>query len=97
MRAFLMYLTVLSTCTLALRVYRQIVSGSRDKTIKLWNTLGECKYTIQEDVSFRHGDTIGFVRLRFILFRLTGGAARLAAKEQTRRYAVECMLSSCSV
>merc|ERR1711959_562795 len=24
---------------------RQIVSGSRDKTIKLWNTLGECKYT----------------------------------------------------
>ncbi|KAI8521799.1 PREDICTED: guanine nucleotide-binding protein subunit beta-2-like 1 [Branchiostoma belcheri] len=28
---------------------RQIVSGSRDKTIKLWNTLGVCKYTIQED------------------------------------------------
>lgn len=28
---------------------RQIVSGSRDKTIKLWNTLGECKYTINED------------------------------------------------
>eukprot|EP00306_Pavlova_sp_CCMP459_P002597 CAMPEP_0185169254 /NCGR_PEP_ID=MMETSP1139-20130426/17026_1 /TAXON_ID=298111 /ORGANISM="Pavlova sp., Strain CCMP459" /LENGTH=411 /DNA_ID=CAMNT_0027734783 /DNA_START=8 /DNA_END=1244 /DNA_ORIENTATION=+ len=28
---------------------RQIVSGSRDRTIKLWNTLGECKYTIQED------------------------------------------------
>ena len=28
---------------------RQIVSGARDKTIKLWNTLGECKYTIQED------------------------------------------------
>jgi len=28
---------------------RQIVSGSRDKTIKLWNTLGECKYTIQDD------------------------------------------------
>jgi len=27
---------------------RQIVSGSRDKTIKLWNTLGECKYTIDE-------------------------------------------------
>ncbi len=26
----------------------QIVSGSRDKTIKLWNTLGECKYTIGE-------------------------------------------------
>jgi hypothetical protein len=21
----------------------QIVSGARDKTIKLWNTLGECK------------------------------------------------------
>jgi len=27
---------------------RQIVSGSRDKTIKLWNTLGECKYIIQD-------------------------------------------------
>lgn len=26
----------------------QIVSGARDKTIKLWNTLGECKYTIAE-------------------------------------------------
>ena len=26
---------------------RQIVSGSRDGTIKLWNTLGVCKYTIQ--------------------------------------------------
>ena len=26
---------------------RQIVSGSRDKSIKLWNTLGVCKYTIQ--------------------------------------------------
>lgn len=27
---------------------RQIVSGSRDRTIKLWNTLGDCKYTITE-------------------------------------------------
>ncbi|NXP57300.1 RACK1 kinase, partial [Chloropsis cyanopogon] len=27
---------------------RQIVSGSRDKTIKLWNTLGVCKYTVQD-------------------------------------------------
>jgi len=27
---------------------RQIVSGSRDKTVKLWNTLGECKYTIED-------------------------------------------------
>ncbi|EFJ37748.1 hypothetical protein SELMODRAFT_266532 [Selaginella moellendorffii] len=30
---------------------RQIVSGSRDKSIKLWNTLGECKYTIQDQDS----------------------------------------------
>ena len=29
---------------------RQIVSGSRDHTIKLWNTLGVCKYTIQVGV-----------------------------------------------
>ncbi|OMO63452.1 hypothetical protein COLO4_32435 [Corchorus olitorius] len=27
---------------------RQIVSASRNRTIKLWNTLGDCKYTIQE-------------------------------------------------
>jgi len=28
---------------------RQIVSSSRDGTLKLWNTLGECKYTIEEN------------------------------------------------
>jgi len=28
---------------------RQIVSGARDNTIKLWNTLGQCKYTIQDE------------------------------------------------
>lgn len=38
---------------------RQIVSGSRDKTIKLWNTLAECKYTIQED---GHSDWVSCVR-----------------------------------
>ncbi|KAL5019371.1 hypothetical protein ScPMuIL_005093 [Solemya velum] len=38
---------------------RQIVSGSRDKSIKLWNTLGVCKYTIQED---GHSDWISMVR-----------------------------------
>jgi len=38
---------------------RQIVSGSRDKTIKLWNTLGVCKYTIQED---GHSDWVSCVR-----------------------------------
>jgi len=27
---------------------RQIVSGSRDTTVKLWNTLGECKFDITE-------------------------------------------------
>ncbi len=26
----------------------QIVSGSRDKTIRLWNTLGECKFIIDQ-------------------------------------------------
>lgn len=29
---------------------RQIVSGSRDKGIKLWNTLAQCKYTMQVSV-----------------------------------------------
>jgi guanine nucleotide-binding protein subunit beta-2-like 1 protein len=28
---------------------RQIVSGSRDRSIKLWNTLGECKFDIKDD------------------------------------------------
>jgi len=38
---------------------RQIVSGSRDKTIKLWNTLGECKYTIDEQ---SHTEWVSCVR-----------------------------------
>jgi guanine nucleotide-binding protein subunit beta-2-like 1 protein len=38
---------------------RQIVSGSRDKTVKLWNTLGECKYTIEEN---GHSDWVSCVR-----------------------------------
>uniref|UniRef100_A0A671LT77 Small ribosomal subunit protein RACK1 n=1 Tax=Sinocyclocheilus anshuiensis TaxID=1608454 RepID=A0A671LT77_9TELE len=38
---------------------RQIVSGSRDKTIKLWNTLGVCKYTIQDD---SHSEWVSCVR-----------------------------------
>jgi len=38
---------------------RQIVSGSRDRTIKLWNTLGECKFTIQED---GHSEWVSCVR-----------------------------------
>lgn len=38
---------------------RQIVSGSRDRTVKLWNTLGECKYTIQED---GHSEWVSCVR-----------------------------------
>ncbi|KAG2455313.1 GBLP protein, partial [Polypterus senegalus] len=38
---------------------RQIVSGSRDKTIKLWNTLGVCKYTIQDE---SHTEWVSCVR-----------------------------------
>ena len=38
---------------------RQIVSGARDKTIKLWNTLGDCKYTITEK---GHSDWVSCVR-----------------------------------
>ena len=38
---------------------RQIVSGSRDRTIKLWNTLGECKFTVTED---GHTDWVSCVR-----------------------------------
>ena len=38
---------------------RQIVSGSRHKTIKLWNTLAHCKYANQED---RHSDWVSCFR-----------------------------------
>merc|ERR1711881_317465 len=38
---------------------RQIVSGSRDRTIKLWNTLGECKFNITED---GHSEWVSCVR-----------------------------------
>ncbi len=38
---------------------RQIISAGRDKSIKLWNTLGECKYTIEED---KHNDWVSCVR-----------------------------------
>jgi WD40 repeat protein len=38
---------------------RQIVSGSRDRTIKLWNTLGDCKFTIQEQ---GHSEWVSCVR-----------------------------------
>jgi WD40 repeat protein len=38
---------------------RQIVSGSRDRTIKLWNTLGDCKFTITEK---GHADWVSCVR-----------------------------------
>jgi guanine nucleotide-binding protein subunit beta-2-like 1 protein len=40
---------------------RQIVSGSRDATIRLWNTLGECKYTISGD-SEGHTEWVSCVR-----------------------------------
>merc|ERR1712152_115870 len=36
-----------------------IVSASRDKTIKLWNTLAQCKYTIQDE---DHSDWVSCVR-----------------------------------
>jgi len=37
---------------------RQIVSGSRDKSIRLWNTLGECKYTMDN----AHDEWVSCVR-----------------------------------
>ena len=43
-----------------MRRLAQIVSGSRDKTIKLWNTLGECKYTIHDGEG--HSEWVSCVR-----------------------------------
>lgn len=37
---------------------RRIVSASRDKTIKLWNTLGDCKFTIENN---GHSDWVSCV------------------------------------
>jgi len=39
---------------------RQIVSGSKDKTIRLWNTLGECKFTV-DDSQASHSDWVSSV------------------------------------
>lgn len=60
--------------SIAFESHRQIVSGSRDKTIKLWNTLGECKYTIQEDVSA--GERGGYARITFRILLLLGLSPR---------------------
>ena len=38
---------------------RQIASGARDKNIKIWNTVGECKFTVEED---QHADWVSCVR-----------------------------------
>jgi len=39
---------------------RQIVSGSRDCSINLWNTLGQCKFTINDDGG--HSEWVSCVR-----------------------------------
>lgn len=39
---------------------RQIVSAAKDKTIRLWNTLGECKFTI-DDNQQSHSDWVSCV------------------------------------
>jgi guanine nucleotide-binding protein subunit beta-2-like 1 protein len=41
---------------------RQIVSGSRDHTIKLWNVIGECKFTISPSAGTPHNDWVSCVR-----------------------------------
>jgi guanine nucleotide-binding protein subunit beta-2-like 1 protein len=38
---------------------RQIASGSRDKDIKIWNTVGECKYTVENN---GHTDWVSCIR-----------------------------------
>lgn len=41
---------------------RQIVSGSRDHNIKLWNTIAQCKYSIDQNDPDSHDDWISCVR-----------------------------------
>lgn len=38
---------------------RQIASGGRDNNVKIWNTVGECKFTVEED---KHDDWVSTVR-----------------------------------
>jgi len=56
---------------------RQIVSASRDRTIKLWNTLGECKYTIEQE---GHTEWVSCVRFSPVVANpiiVSGGWDRL--------------------
>merc|ERR1719258_178725 len=55
----------------------QIVSGSRDKTIKLWNTLGECKYTITEDMHTDWVSCVAFSPSAKMPLIISGGWDRL--------------------
>lgn len=41
---------------------RQIVSGSRDKKIKLWNTLAQCKHTIMVFINMRNKDELNIIK-----------------------------------
>ena len=67
---------------------RQIVSGSRDKTIKLWNTLGECKYTIQDQEG--HSEWVSCVRFSPVVSNpiiVSGGWDKLVkARHNPTRY-----------
>jgi guanine nucleotide-binding protein subunit beta-2-like 1 protein len=38
---------------------RQIASGGRDNFIKIWNTVGDCKYTVEAN---GHSDWVSCVR-----------------------------------
>jgi hypothetical protein len=78
---------------------RQIVSGARDKTIKLWNTLGECKYTIAEPEG--HSEWVSCVRFSPMTNNpiiVSGGWDKLVkvfnlrwAEPQTRACACVCL------
>ncbi|KAJ9461876.1 Guanine nucleotide-binding protein subunit beta-like protein [Diplonema papillatum] len=41
---------------------RQIVSGSRDKSVRVWNAFGECKYTIDKQAQSGHTDWVSCTR-----------------------------------
>ena len=38
---------------------RQIASGGRDKNLKIWNTVGECKFTVEQNA---HTDWVSSVK-----------------------------------
>eukprot|EP01025_Chloroclados_australasicus_P038403 TRINITY_DN3951_c0_g1_i1.p1 TRINITY_DN3951_c0_g1~~TRINITY_DN3951_c0_g1_i1.p1 ORF type:complete len:328 (-),score=41.79 TRINITY_DN3951_c0_g1_i1:295-1278(-) len=69
---------------------RQIVSGSRDKSVKLWNTLGHCKFTVED--SDGHGEwvsTVSFSPVATTPIIVSGGWDKLVKVWNITEYGIQ--------